>query len=227
MKKAAIALCLFLGLFGYSRAQTYELVIDSVVGFPDTVVDGQEINFWVIVSSNSNLFYQGNIYVELEYAGVFNAVDSSSVSNTALGPNLPTTIQASHRLSTDDGLSIGDNVVVVWPRIGDGQDPPQSVLNPYSKTVTIVEPAGIFTPEPTRAKRSFLAPNPASSLVRFAVKNSEVIVEAHVYDALGKLVLQSNNTNSINIGELHNGIYLVQIFLNDGQSFYDRLLITR
>ena len=137
---------------------TYELTIDSLVGIPDTIVDGQQVTFYMIVSMNSPLFYQGNIFVELEYDGGFYPVDTATAANASLSPNSPNTIQATHIFSTNDDLSIGDNVVVVWPRIGDGVTPQQEVTNPLTVYIHMVEPNGIIEQPTVEFWSLFLLP---------------------------------------------------------------------
>ena len=63
------------------QSQSYQLQIDSIVGIPDTVYNGQEVTFYMIVSVNSPLFYQGDFFVELEYGSQFYQVDTTQSAN--------------------------------------------------------------------------------------------------------------------------------------------------
>ena len=207
---------------------TYELVIDSVAGLPDTIEDGQEITFYMIVSTNSSLFYQGNIFIELEYAGMFFEADTSIASNMFIGPVSPSTIQATHRFSSDDGLGIGDNVVVVWPRIGDGTDPDQSVVNPYTRTITLVEPTGIRESSADRVRSSFIAPNPGNTRISFNFNEQVRMASLVVYDMAGRAVFhRSTAAATMDVSGLPLGVYFIEVLSTEGKVYYDRLLISR
>ncbi|MCB0756244.1 MAG: T9SS type A sorting domain-containing protein [Flavobacteriales bacterium] len=210
-----------------AKAQTYELQIDSLVGIPDTVYDGQEVTFYMIVSLNTPIFYQGDIFVELEYGGILYPVDTTIVAaGPFLSPNNPNTLQVTHRFSTDDDLSIGDNVVVVWPRIGDGVSPPQTVVNPRTFNVTLVEPNSV----PERAERivqSFINPNPATSEIKYRIGAEEQILQSVIYDLSGKQIRFGKGVSRINISDLPTGIYFIDVITEDGNVYSDKLIITR
>lgn len=210
-----------------TQAQTvYEIRIDSVIAFPDTIVNGDSATFYMSISlQNTPLLYQGNIYLELEYGDSLHQVDNVLTSNAFLSPNFPTSIQAVHRFSTDDDLSIGDNVVVVWPRIGDGTDPPQVVVNPYETVVTLIEPNGIKEHSQRKVKPLF-HPNPANNTIRFVQDETTGIKLFTVTDAMGRQVLRSNPTAQLDVSELINGIYTLAIYFEDGTVRSNRLVIS-
>jgi hypothetical protein len=215
-------------LLNQAQAQvSYELEIDSIVGLPDTIVDGEEVTFFMVVSLNSALFYQGNVFVELEYAGDFYEIDSADVANGYLGPNSPNTIQAHHKFSTEDDLQIGDNVVVVWPRIGNGFDPVQEVVNPYTTTITIVEPNGIIVDPTSRFNQSFISPNPAITSIRYNLNGSVKIRSSVLYDVTGRKVLRTNGASQVDVSGLPEGIYFVDVTTEKGLVYSDKLLISR
>ena len=209
-----------------ANSQNYELEIDSLVGIPDTVFDGEQVTFYMIVSLNSPLFYQGDIFVELEYNGNFYPVDNTVVANSALAPNAPNTIQATHIFSTDDELSIGDNVVVVWPRIGDGVDPPQTVVNPRTITVTMVEPNGV-PDKPERIRQPFIRPNPAATQIEYQIAATEKILQSVIYDMSGRQISFGRGVSQVNISNLEAGIYFVDVITESGDVYSDKLIITR
>ncbi len=229
MKHLIRILSLITGLaatFGSASAQTpYILQIDSIVGLPDTIVDGDEITFFMTVSMTSPLFYQGDVFVELEYGGSLHAVDTSMAVNNFLGPNVPNTVQASHRLSTDDDLNIGDNVVVVWPRIGDGTSPPQEVSNPYETIITIIEPSGIDENTPKRTP--MFHPNPANNTIQLASYLIGSSITISVFDMQGRSVISNVNSDRMDVSQIPVGVYLIQIDGNDGTRHTDRLFISR
>ena len=210
-----------------SAQVTYELQIDSIVGLPDTIEDGQEVTFFMIVSMNSALFYQGDIFVELEYGGQFYRVDTAISVNGFLGPNSPNTIQAHHRFSTDDDLNIGDNVVVVWPRIGDGTTPSQEVINPHAQIINLVEPNGI-SPQPiARIRESFVSPNPAITGIQYNLNHTVTVLESILLDVSGRIVMRSNASTQIDISSLPAGVYFVEVITEKGDVYSDKLLISR
>ncbi len=205
-------------------AQTYELQIDSVVGIPDTVANGDTVTFYLQVSMNTPLFYQGDIYIELEYNNNFHEVDNT-LSQNFLNPNTPNAIEVMHRFSTDDDLSIGDNVVVVWPRIGDGESPPQTVINPYTTTVTIVEPNGIDDAREQRTFQPFLYPNPTTQNVLFKLKDNLQVSRSVLYDMYGKVLVESDTNLGMDVSQLPPGLYFVDVMTLDGHIYSDKLLI--
>lgn len=220
-----LVICLGLGLSTTAtKAQTtYVLEIDSVVALPDSIEDGTTVTFYMMVSmSGTPLFYQGTIYVEFEYGGNFYHADST-ISQGFLSPNNPNQLQVTHRFSTDNNLSIGDNVVVVWPRIGNGTDPPQVVTNPYETVITLIEPNGIE--ENPKHLFHFFYPNPATSVVQFETETLNKIQSISIFDALGKCVLSSGRQTRLDISTLPNGVYLLNAQLNDGNVLTQRLLV--
>lgn len=229
MKHLIRIISLIIGLttaFEPASAQTpYILHIDSIVGLPDTIADGDEMTFFMTVSMSSPLFYQGDVFVDLEYGGSLHAVDTSISANSFLGPNVPNTVQASHRLSTDDDLNIGDNVVVVWPRIGNGTTPPQEVSNPYETVITLVEPSGID--ENTLKHTPLFHPNPANNSIRLSKSMINSTWSINVSDMQGRTVISAINSPSLDVSQLPVGVYLVQVQTDDGSLHTDRLFVTR
>ena len=208
------------------KAQTFELEIDSLVGIPDTVFNGEDVSFYMLVSMNSPLFYQGNIFVELEYGGDFYEVDSTTVASQALSPNGPNYIQVHHRFSTDNDLNIGDNVVVVWPRIGDGVSPSQTVVNPYTTVVTLTEPNGIQNVSSDRTFQSVVYPNPAQNSVRIRLDDKVQIESVIVYDLSGKVLIRESQSKRLDVSRLSTGLYLVDVVTQQGDVYSDKLLIS-
>lgn len=206
---------------------TYELAIDSIVGLPDTIEDGEEVTFFMIVSMNSALFYQGDVFVELEYNSAFYQVDTAIAVNGFLGPNSPNTVQVHHRFSTEDDLQVGDNVVVVWPRIGDGITPQQEVVNPYTQIIRIVEPNGIRTNPVSRINQSFVSPNPAISSVSYNLGHTVKVKSSTLFDLTGRIILRSDHSLDLNISSVPEGIYIVEVITEKGNVYLDKLLISR
>lgn len=224
LKMLVVCVAIVLSISTAKAQTTFVMEIDSVVALPDTIVDGNTVTFYMMVSQiGTPLFYQGNIYVEFEYGGNFYPADST-VSQGFINPNAPNQLQITHRFSSDDDLSIGDNVVVVWPRIGDGNDPTQVVVNPYETIVTLIEPNGIEE-NPTHQLR-FFYPNPATSVVRFENETLNKVQLISIFDALGKCVLRSGRQSLLDISLLPNGVYFLTAQGNDGTILTERLVVT-
>ena len=56
-------------------------------------------------------------------------------------------------------------------------------------------------------------PNPATEYI--TISASKTIDKIEVYDMLGKLAIRGNNTNTIHINHLQNGVYLMKIYSGD------------
>ncbi|MGB0916276.1 MAG: T9SS type A sorting domain-containing protein [Flavobacteriales bacterium] len=204
----------------------YQLEIDSVAGLPTTIVDGDTAEFFLTLSSNSPLFYQGDFFVELEYNGNFYEADLSNAANAFIGSSSPNTILVQHKFSTEDDLSIGDNVVVVWPRIGDGVTPEQEVVNPYTTTIRLLEPNGIKE-QNSRIRESFISPNPAITGINYNLEKSFKIQRSVLYDLTGKELLSAGSATELDISNLPNGIYFIDVVTEKGNVYSDKLLISR
>ena len=209
-----------------AHSQTYQLQIDSIVGIPDTIQNGQEVTFYMIVSINTPLFYQGDIFLELEYNGGFYMVDSTNVANASLSPTSPNTVQATHIFTTDNDLSIGDNVVVVWPRIGNGIDPSQTVVNPETIVIHLVEPNGIDNGVQARQRKLFY-PNPAHSTIILMDDLRLDVSTVKILDAFGRVVKAKSSVKQMDVSNLPNGVYFIQAETKDGSFFSDKLIISR
>lgn len=66
-------------------------------------------------------------------------------------------------------------------------------------------------------------PNPASSTVTFQTQQNQKIDQITLLDLSGKIVLQNDNNNSINIENLSSGIYIMKV-LYDGKVFHEKLI---
>lgn len=209
-----------------SKAQsTYELHIDSIIAFPDTVENGETVSFYMMISlQNTPLLYQGNIFLELEYGDSMYPVDTVESAMAFLSPNFPNAIHATHRFTTENDLNIGDNVVVVWPRIGNGTTPEQVVVNPYETVVTVVEPNGIDD-HLNQSRKPFFYPNPTNSTVNFVQRQMQEIKLIEVHDAFGRSVLRSAPVSQLDVSQLPVGIYLISLIADDSTVRSERLVI--
>lgn len=225
LKSIAVVL---LGWFtiGNSNAQTYQIQIDSVAGIPDTIANGETVSFFMQVSLSSPLAFQGNIFLELEYGGMLYEVDSTLVNENFLSPSTPNTIQATHRFSTDDDLSIGDNVVVVWPRIGNGATPPQVVVNPYEITISIIEPNSISDDGNNQIKPLKCFPNPADDFLQIPSNPNNPFVSLRLTNLAGQVMIsESVSSNSIDVSGIPKGLYFLETIASDGSRYAAKLVV--
>jgi hypothetical protein len=89
----------------------------------------------------------------------------------------------------------------------------------------IVESMLISIEEPTMSAEMSLFPNPASSVLNMKFPENTKRTFVNVYDMQGKLILAhiippETSEMTINISELHHGIYLIALF--DGQNIYNQ-----
>lgn len=228
MKRTLALLLTVTGLMTsiHARAQvSYTLNVDSIVGLPDTIVNGSTETFFLTISSSSPLFYQGEFFVELEYGGNFYPTDSTTSANAFIGPNAPNTLQVQHRFSTDDDLSIGDNVVVVWPRIGNGNDPEQEVPEPYTKEITLIEPNSIF--EQGQERSLGIYPNPASTYIHFRLPAGVQIASTRLLDLTGREISHSTAPDErLRVADLPRGTYFLYLITSDGSAYSDVLILS-
>lgn len=205
------------------KAQTYEIQIDSIVGIPDTVYNGQEVTFFMMISMNSPLFYQGDFFVELEYGGQFYVADTTLASNAFIGSNAPNTIQATFVFGTQNNLSIGDNVVVVWPRIGDGVSPAQTVVNPQTVDVVVVEPTSVI--DQRQQSAPLLYPNPAHDWIYFT--NADGWKNIEVRNAFGEVVVATFSAKRMHVANLPAGVYFLQAESERREHVFCKFLVVR
>ncbi|NND63090.1 MAG: choice-of-anchor B family protein [Flavobacteriaceae bacterium] len=56
-----------------------------------------------------------------------------------------------------------------------------------------------------------MVPNPASEIIEINLSEDVVLLSANIYDNIGRLVLKSKDSTSINITSLKSGVYLVKL----------------
>lgn len=108
---------------------------------------------------------------------------------------------------------------------GDGTDPEQHVVNPYTHVLTLVEPNGIKGDEITRIRRSFIFPNPPDQRASFNLNSSEQVSATIVFDMAGREVFRTANTSGLDVSGFQNGIYLVEVRTKNGTVYYDRMIV--
>lgn len=208
---------------------TYTLSVDSVVGIPDTVYDGQTISFAMVFTNQSALGFQGTIETVLFYPATQDTItaDLSSMNANFVAAQSQQSVLVSHLFtSNDNNLAIGDNVVVVWPRITFGPTgPPQEVLNP--KTINFYLAPPLSAPALNRQAGILqLYPNPAEGDVRLKVPSGERVVQVDVTDISGRQVNRTiESEHAFNTKGLPNGLYSISALCESGKVYRGRLVV--
>lgn len=209
---------------------TYTLIVDSVIGIPDTIYDGQTITFTMVFSNQSNLGFQGDVETVLYFPNAQDTItaDSSVMNANFVAAQSQQSVFASHFFtSNDNNLAIGDNVVVVWPRITIGSTgPPQEVLNPKTINFYLAPPLSSPSIDGSRSFKLSLFPNPAQGEVRLALPKSESLKSFVVTDLSGRTVLSNGSGQAMmDVDELPAGIYTVTAISTSGRPFTGRLIV--
>lgn len=230
----------FFGLIGLlclpqeTKAQIpYVLGIDSIAALPDTIIDGEEYTFFVEMTNASPLAFQGDSG-SVKLMLLYNGTDTIEADSTILqspfvgSAGNASLLEVHHRFSSGGGttLSIGINVVVVWPRINDGIDPLQEIVQPpYSRNIFILEPNSI--PE-RRSLDGFSAfPNPSAGIFNLNIEDQKRVEQVNLLDLSGR-VLQSWNGQQTSKYEIEgglNGNYLLEVRFEDGQQGHQLLIL--
>jgi hypothetical protein len=179
---AFVALALLLGSPITKAQQTYFLNVDSIIGIPDTVYDGSTVTFTMVFSNVSNLGFQGDVETWLQVQGTADSTQADSTvwsGNNFMQAQSQTQVTVTHLFSSqDNSLAIGDNVVVVWPRIVSGQTyPPQEVTERGMVDFYLAEPLGTGPDKDQSIGRLGLYPNPAQGSVRLSLPGNETADE--------------------------------------------------
>jgi hypothetical protein len=213
-----------------SSAQTYTLSVDSVIGIPDTIYDGQTISFTMVFSNQSTLGFQGDVETVLYFPNAQDTItaDSSVMNANFVAAQTQESVFASHFFTSDNNhLAIGDNVVVVWPRITFGPTgPPQEVLNPKTIYFYLAPPLSAPSIDASKSFKLSLFPNPGQGEVRLALPKSESLRSFVVTDLSGRIVLSDGSgADMLNADKLPAGIYTVSAISASGRPFIGRLMV--
>jgi hypothetical protein len=213
-----------------SSAQTYTLSVDSVIGIPDTIYDGQTISFTMVFSNLSNLGFQGQVETVLYFPNAQDTItaDVTSWPNSFVQAQSQTQVAVSHFFtSNDNNLAIGDNVVVVWPRIASGPTfPPQEVINEKTISFYLAPPLSVPSINRSEVQRLGLFPNPAQGEVRLVMPHGEEVRSFRVTDLSGRTVLANERSEvRLNADALPAGIYTVTAISGSGQPYFGRLMV--
>jgi len=212
------------------KAQTYFLNVDSVVGIPDTIVNGQSVSFTLWLTNQSNLGFQGSVETMLTFPDAQDSLlvaDSSVFATSFLSAQMQSQVFVTHQFTTEgsDAMVLGDNVVVVWPKIFHGpSEPSQEVTKFFTATFHLVEPLGVVDREHTDGMRIY--PNPASDVVYIELPGTERVHLVELRDFTGRTVVTfRQGERHIPLVDLPRGLYTVRTSTESGRVFHSRLLV--
>ncbi|MCF8259078.1 MAG: T9SS type A sorting domain-containing protein [Flavobacteriales bacterium] len=211
--------------------QTYFLNVDSIIGIPDTIYDGSTVTFTMVFSNVSNLGFQGDVETWLQVPGTADSTQADSTQwtgNNFIQAQSQTQVTVTHLFtSQNNSLAIGDNVVVVWPRISSGPSyPPQEVITKGMVDFYLAEPLGIGPGKDQSLGRLGLYPNPTQGSVRLSLPDNETLTYVRITDMMGRTVLElAQVTASLGIEGLPHGIYTVHATTANGASYTARMVV--
>lgn len=217
----SVAMALVASLAGLSaRAQVvYELSLDSVVGFPDTVQVGGQLQFGYMVSNLGPLAYQGNVELVMSNAQLGDTVVLAQVSGNGLvfSPGFPATGSVNALVVQGDGLSIGGNVVVVWPRLEPGPStPPFEVYGAMTRNIEVLPPNSVGESSRPDVR---IALQMVSGMATVIVHDKVPVQSISLYDMSGREVFRSNDgRDQFEFRSPVSGIYVLNLRLRDGRT---------
>ena len=86
----------------------------------------------------------------------------------------------------------------------------------YNNSLSIVRNGAVLSTEKFNNFEFSMSPNPVKNILN--INTLETIKKVEIYNLLGKKVLASNNTNSVDVSSLSNSIYLVKLTSDKGVS---------
>ncbi len=232
LRTLGIALLSLFGVNQIKAQQTYFLNVDSIIGIPDTIYDGSTVTFSMVFSNVSNLGFQGAVDTWIQAQGTADSIqaDSTTWDNAFVQAQSQTVVAVTHLFTSDgNNLSIGDNVVVVWPRISSGPVfPPQEVINKGTAHFYLAEPLGINPSDDVKREMLRLFPNPSNNLFELRLPANEVLHTVRITDVMGRIVLEAKDASVIvNTETLPIGFYTVHTTTILGSTYSARLLVQR
>ncbi|HEY9113714.1 MAG TPA: LamG-like jellyroll fold domain-containing protein [Bacteroidales bacterium] len=101
----------------------------------------------------------------------------------------------------------------------EGYDPNRSLVSDTIRVMFLSE-SGIFE----NSNREFsVYPNPTSNLINISAKNSNNY-SIKIFDQLGKLVLIDQNSETVDISNMSNGLYYIEIENSEGKRFSQKII---
>jgi hypothetical protein len=223
-----IIIIFFLGCSTFSSGQNIALSFSSNnISLPDTIVLGDTIwyNFWVVNDGNSVI----TDCIDLKAArlcqvqGIINEREISHVNPGALSPgdSIEFPVGLSYEVIDQQNYLIGDNIVVIWPRI----DVLGPQVNEHLTTQIYVLNNSMISSLKGAIKSKENSFYFLDKTIHFLNKFS--VSEVVLYNMLGNEVYKSNSPllKKINLENTPSGTYLMVIRLTDGTIRKEKLVV--
>ena len=214
MKKLFFISALFLStLFFQKEACAQLLSLDTLIGFPDTVIDNQAVSMSALISKGGGFTFSGDLSIYIRSMN-----DSLNVDTLYYNPQyilsantFTDTVELIYTFKASN-LDAGDNIVVVWPS---SSMIPQEVEGDSLYFNLFLK--GVGVEENQHRQEVMLYPNPSRSEVQLILSFPEKVEQVRVLDVLGKEVLIFGEAiKSFNVESLDEGIYFVEVKSRDG-----------
>ncbi|MFN3343531.1 MAG: T9SS type A sorting domain-containing protein [Flavobacteriales bacterium] len=219
MKRISLLLVLTFGLFCNSFAQV-RLSLISAPGSPDTTLMFQQVTYLVVTKNTGNVTHFGSYQINI---GVWDSVNQLPVivhtqnqqpSSGSLAPNGNDTMLVVHTIDSA-AYRAGGNTIVIWPTPPTGT----TVDTLYKQTYVIV-----FNDLSELSSDAILIyPNPSSE--QLYIQAHSVVEQVSIFDLNGRLIQTNSHNSVIAIQHLHNGTYLLQIELTNGEQRFSKIVI--
>ena len=79
--------------------------------------------------------------------------------------------------------------------------------------------------QPDKNIELLISPNPANNFINVLYQNPNENDEINIHNILGKIVIKSTGLNKVDVSELENGIYNVQVITNDENILNKKIII--
>ena len=211
MKKLLFILTFFFLTFPAAIiCQGQVLSLDSVIGFPDTVQDNQQVTMTFRLSTNGTAFV-GDLAILMNSTQHDSTPDTLYYNiNDSIGGNgfidslvVPYTFRASD-------LDGGDNIVVVWPASS------QASVNSDSLQFHVVL-INVGIAEVHDAQSVKLFQNPSSDFISLLITHPEKVEQVRVLDVIGNIVMTFDHpVTQFPVLSLSSGIYFAEVNNKDG-----------
>ncbi len=222
MKK--IFFFLFMAVVATSNAQTTALGMSPIppINLVDTVFSGSSHSHTVYVKNTGNTIFNDSLEI---YTSVYdsllgyNIVDVYNSNSTVLinpGDSVAFALTAVYNLSPT-GYKTGVDIIVVWPYATNA-----TITDSLTYSVYIIDPNGINELNIYTSLKVF--PNPAKDHVLIDAIENKKIKSIRLIDSKGSSLNIDLNGSIINVENLSEGIYILDIELENNQHRYGKFI---
>ncbi len=186
------------------------LSIDSILGFPDTVQDNQQVSMTFRLSTNGTAFV-GDLAILMNSTQHDSTPDTLyyNVNDSIGGNGFVDSLIVSYtfRASNLDG---GDNIVVVWPASSQA-----SVNSDSLQFHVVLTNVGIAEVQDAQSIQLFQIPS--SDFISLRITHPEKVEQVRVLDVIGNVVMSFNYpVKQFPVHLLSSGIYFAEVRNKDG-----------